>query len=600
MIRILPEHIANRIAAGEVVQRPASVVKELLENAIDAGASKISLIVEDAGRTLIQVVDDGCGMSANEARIAFERHATSKIGCAEDLECIETFGFRGEALAAVAAVAEIGLKTRQEGNEMGTQIDIQGGKLLEETSTFCPVGANFEVRNLFYNVPARRKFLKSDASEWKHIVSEFTRIGLCRCTLELTLNHNGQTLFHLPPAKLKQRIITLLGREMNKELVDFEVDSSIVKISGYIGKPEDARKSAGNQFFFINGRFFKSAYFQRAILNAYERLLREKSFPSWCIFMEVNPQEVDVNIHPAKTEVKIENEQMIFQILQAAVREALGKNALGPAIDFDMEGVPSIPPLKHGLFVPPPQIDYDPFFNPFHEERFNQSSDHNRECEQVHTYSAGNATPLFCEQPAEMFTPPQQLHTLQPQIIQFKERYLLTSVKSGLLVVHIQRASQRIRYDHYFNLMMNNGQVGQQTLFPQKHPLDSAAVMVLEEVRAALLHLGFDIRTPHPEYVMVYGLPVGYSTEYEDVAEMLDHLATQLLEQTSLPGAEVVQCVALSLSIAECRNTPEIFTHSDAMTFVAKLFASTQPSLSPLGKPCMHIIPTEDIDKMCS
>jgi len=598
MIHILPEHIANRIAAGEVVQRPASVVKELLENALDAGASKVSLIVEDAGRTLIQVVDDGCGMSADEARIAFERHATSKISCAEDLEGIETFGFRGEALAAIAAVAEIMLKTRQEGDDTGTQIHIQGGKLLEETSTFCPVGANFEIRNLFYNVPARRKFLKSDAWELKQIVSEFTRIGLCRCDLELRLSHNGQELFHLPPAKLKQRIIKLLGKDMYKELVDFEVDSSIIKVSGYIGKPEDARKSTGNQFFFINGRFFKSTYFQRAVLNAYERLLPEKSFPSWCIFMEVNPIEVDVNIHPAKTEVKIENEQMIFQILQAAVKEALGKNALGPTIDFDMEGAPSIPPLRRGLFAPPPKIEYDPLFNPFNEERFNQSDD--RDYKSPHAYSIDDATPLFYDQPADLFTPPQQLHTLQPQIIRFKEKYLLTPVKSGLLLIHIQRASQRIRYDHYINLIINSVQENQQTLFPQEHPIDPASVLVLEEVRAELLRMGLDIRTSHPECVTVYGLPVGHSTEYEDITALLDNLVAQLAARTSAPAEESAHGVALSLSIAECRNNPQIFTHKDAMQFVAKLFASTQPSLSPLGKPCMYIIPTEEFEKMLS
>ena len=598
MIHILPEHIANRIAAGEVVQRPASVVKELLENAIDAGASKISLIVEDAGRTLIQVVDNGCGMSAGEARIAFERHATSKISCAEDLESIETFGFRGEALAAIAAVAEVRLKTRQSEDETGVEIYIQGGRLIEEESFFCPVGANFEIRNLFFNVPARRKFLKSDASELKHIVAEFTRIGLCRCNLELRFIHNGQELFFLPPAKLKQRIIKLLGKELNKELIDFEVNSSIIKIFGYIGNPEDAKKSAGNQFFFINGRFFKSTYFQRAILNAYELLLSPKSYPSWCIFMETNPQEVDVNIHPAKTEIKMENEQIVFQILQAAIRESLGKNVLGPTIDFDMEGAPSIPPLKRGLFAPPPKIDYDPLFNPFDEEHFHRQSHH--EQGQVHPYSVDHSTSLFGDQPADYLAPPQELHTYQPQILRFKEKYLLTPVRSGLLLIHIQRALQRIRYDHYVDLIINSRQESQQTLFPQEHPLPPAAVLMLEEVRAELMQMGFDIRTAERDLVIVYGLPVGFTTENEDVATLLDNLVAQLSERTSEIRSARADSVALSLSIAECRNVSEKFTHSDSMQFVAKLFASTQPSLSPLGKPCMHIIPTEELIKVLS
>ena len=579
MIRILPEHIANRIAAGEVVQRPASVVKELLENAIDAGASKISLIVEDAGRTLIQVADNGCGMSADEARIAFERHATSKITCAEDLDAIHTFGFRGEALAAIAAVAEITLKTRQAGNETGILIRIQGSRHLEELPISCPVGANFEIRNLFYNVPARRKFLKSDASEFKHILSEFTRIALCRCDLECRLIHNGQELFYLTPSKRKQRHVKLLGKEMNQELVDFEANSSLVNLSGYIGKPEDARKSAGNQFFFINGRFFKSTYFQRAVLNAYEHLIPEKSWPSWSIFMEVNPEEVDVNIHPAKTEVKIENEQMIFHILQAAVREALGKNALGPSIDFDMEGAPVIPPLKRGLFVPPPKMDYDPLFNPFLEKQ---------------------PEPVLFDPAPEIFAPAQPVHAIQPQVFQLKGKYLLTPVKSGLLVIHISRALQRIRYEHYLNLMIHHGQESQQTLFPQEHILDPAAVMVLKEIREELFQMGFDIRPTGKECVTVYGLPVGHSTENEDVAAMIDHLVAHISDHTAQLREEGAHCVALSLAIAESHTVAKIIKPQEAMHFVDSLFASTQPSVSPLGKICMHIIHMEDLDKMLS
>ena len=577
MIRILPEHIANRIAAGEVVQRPASVVKELLENAVDADATTISLIVEDSGRTLIQVVDNGCGMSANEARIAFERHATSKIDRAEDLECIQTFGFRGEALAAIAAVADVTLKTRQANVETGVQIHIQGSKFMEESTISCPVGANFEIRNLFYNVPARRKFLKSDTSEFKHILEQFIYIALCRCNIELRLIHNRQELFHLLPSKLKQRLITLLGKDMNNELVDLEANSSLVHISGYIGKPEDARKSTGNQFFFINGRFFKSAYFQRAILNAYEHLIPPKTWPSWCIFMEVNQEEVDVNIHPAKTEVKIENDQMIFQILHAAVREALGKNALGPSIDFDMEGVPAIPPLKRGLFVPPPKIDYDPLFNPFTDV---------------------NHPPVLFESTPEIFAPAQQL--AQPQIIQLKDKYLLTPVKSGVLLIHIQRALQRIRYDHYLNIIIQNGQESQQTLYPQEHTLNPAAVMALDEVRNDLLQMGFDIRPTAKDRVTVYGLPVGHSTENEDVASMIDQLADQLAHQTAHLREESARCVALSLSVAESRSGTEKLTSNEAARIVDQLFATSQPALSPLGKTSLRIISMEDFDKMFS
>ena len=584
MIRILPEHIANRIAAGEVVQRPASVVKELLENAIDADASKITLIVEDAGRTLIQVVDNGFGMSPEEAQIAFERHATSKISQAEDLEYIQTFGFRGEALAAIAAVADVTLKTRQDGEEAGIQIRIQGSRFVEESLVSCPVGANFEIRNLFYNVPARRKFLKSDAAEFKHIVSEFTRVALCRCNIEFRLIHNGQELYNLPPAKLKQRLVKLLGKEMIKELVDIDIKSSIIKITGYIGKPEDARKSTGNQFFFINGRFFKSAYFQRAVLNAYEHLIPDKSFPSWCIFMEVNPEEVDVNIHPAKTEVKIENEQMIFQILQAAIKEALGKNALGPSIDFDMEGAPTIPPLQRGLFAPPPKVNYDPLFNPFKEESFEV---------QKHPYQ-----PLLYDSAPEIFAPPEKFRSLQPQVFSLKGKYLFTPVKSGVMIIHIQRARQRIRYEHWLNFLAQNGQECQQTLFPQEHTLHPATVLVFEEMREELMQMGFDIRPAGKERVVVFGLPVGYSTENEDVAILLDLLATHLAERTADLREESAHTIALSLSVAESRKVLEMGMPNDAMQFIDTLFACSQPSLSPIGKTSMYIIPLEDLDKM--
>ncbi|MDR2585036.1 MAG: DNA mismatch repair endonuclease MutL [Prevotellaceae bacterium] len=577
MIRILPEYIANRIAAGEVVQRPASAVKELLENAVDAGATTISLIVEDAGRTLIQVVDNGSGMSPQEASIAFERHATSKIINAEDLETIQTFGFRGEALAAIAAVSQVTLRTRQEDEETGIQIEIQGSKHINESPISCPVGANFEIRNLFYNIPARRKFLKSEASEFKHILAEFTHISLCRCDIEFKLIHNGQELYHLLPAKLFQRLTRLLGKEMNQELVPIEANSSLVQISGYVGKPQDARKSAGNQLFFINGRFFKSAYFQRAVLNAYEHLIPEKSWPSWCIFLEVDSDEVDVNIHPAKTEVKIDNEQMIFQILQAAVREALGKNALGPSIDFDMEGVPTIPPLQKGLFVPPPKIDFDPLFNPF---------------------SSHSHRPVLFDSESEIFTSPQP--PIQPQVFQLKESYLLTPVKSGLMVIHIQRARQRILFDHYLNLIVQNGQANQQTLFPQEHTLNPATVLLLAEVRDELLLMGFDIRPNGKDCVTVYGLPVGYSTENEDVALMIDNFVDQLSQHTSQLRNQTAHTVALSIAIAECHARTQKFTPHEATQFIDKLFASSQPAISPLGKTALHIITLEDFDKMLS
>ena len=586
MIRILPDHIANRIAAGEVVQRPASAVKELMENALDAGATKISVLIEDAGRTLIQVIDNGCGMSPQEAQIAFERHATSKIQEAEDLESIETFGFRGEALAAIAAVSHVTLKTRQARDELGIQLDIRGSHYLSEQAVSCAPGSSFEIRNLFYNVPARRKFLKSDAVEYKHVVSEFIHIALCSPHVELRLVQDGKEVYHLLPSKVKQRLARLLGKDMEKELVDIQTQASLIKIWGFVGKPASARKSPGHQFFFINGRFFKSPYFQRAVLNAYEHLIPEKSFPSWCIFMEVNPHEVDVNIHPAKTEVKIEHEQMLFQILQSTVKESLGKNAFGPSIDFDMEGVPNIPPLKKGLFTPPPKINFDPLFNPFDNDAFDREG----------PFLAPSAPPLLYDKTPEFFTTAEQESLPQRQFLPLKGKYLLASVKSGLMLVHLRRAQERIRYEHYLGLLSLHKPDCQQSLYPQDFQLSSAAVALLEENNSDLCQLGFDIRTVDEEHVRVFGLPVGYATETEDIAACLD----QIVYHIENPGLSLEETqghrLALGLALSESRS----FTLAPqaAAAFVDKLFACSQPNISPSGASCIHIISLEEMDKM--
>ena len=590
MIQILPDHIANRIAAGEVVQRPASAVKELMENALDAGADKITLIFEDAGRTLIQVVDNGCGMAPEEAQIAFERHATSKIQEAEDLDSIETYGFRGEALAAIAAVSQVTLKTRQLRDELGFQVDIQGAHYLSEQSVSCAPGSSMEVRNLFYNVPARRKFLKSDAVESKHIVSEFTHIALCSPQVELRLIQDGKEVYHLMPSpKVKPRLARLLGREMEKELVDIETKTSFIKIRGYIGKPSSARKSSGHQFFFMNGRFFKSSYFQRAVLNAYEHLIPEKSFPSWCIFLEADPREVDVNIHPAKTEIKIENESMVFQILQSAVKEALGKNALGPSIDFDMEGVPNIPPLKKGLFSPPPKINFDPLFNPFDNHNFDHEGPFSPP-------SRPSSQPLVYEPTPEFFTQAEQEGLPQRPFLSLKGKYLLTQVKSGLMLVHIRRAQERIRYEHYTSLLAQHKPDCQQSLYPQDFQLSLAAVALLEENREALCQMGFDIRLVDEENIRVYGLPVGYSAETEDIATLLDQIVYQLENQA--PSLEDTPGHRLALGLALSESRSFTLAPQAAAAFVDKLFACSQPNISPSGACCMHIISMEDMDKM--
>ena len=388
MLKVLPEHIYSLIAAGEVIQRPASVVKELMENSADAGATSIMLVVSDYGRTLIQVIDNGCGMDAQEAGLCFLSHATSKIDAVEDLQNLSTFGFRGEALASIAACADVTLKTRKKGQQTGTQVHISGGKTLETTEIACPEGCNIAVRNLFFNIPARRKFLKSDNSEYRMIVSEFTRVALTRLDIEFRLISNSKEVITLPKGRnLKQRITDLYGSTIGKQLVDVSVDTTVVKLSGITGTPQSAKKTQQNTFLFANGRFFRSPMLHKAVLKAYGNLIPEGSTPHYFIFLEVPPQEMDVNISPSKTEIKLENEQVIFQIVEAAVKEAIGKNAFAPAIDFDTEGVPIEISTGDGFTLTPeekkkmqqggfrqPKIDYNPLFNPFEEDRKEKAS----------------------------------------------------------------------------------------------------------------------------------------------------------------------------------------------------------------------------------
>ncbi len=371
MIQLLPDHIANQIAAGEVVQRPASVLKELLENAVDAGATSITIIATDAGRTLLQVVDNGKGMNAVDARMAFERHATSKIHAIDDLQRLHTFGFRGEALASIAAVAEIILLTRRTEDEVGSRVHILAGEPPQQTAAATATGTSISVKNLFYNIPARRKFLKSDATEFGHIVDEFSRVALCHPEVELKLTHNNQECYHLPASNLRQRIVNFMGKPINQQLIDVNVPTSMVNINGFIGKPDSAKRNNNKQFFFVNGRYFRSPYLQKAVATAYDRLLSATDIkPSFFIYFDIDPANIDVNIHPAKTEIKFEDESVIFRMLNAAVREALAKFAVAPSIDFDTEGAPEIPVVRKNMPLPPtPKMNFDPHFNPFEEEK---------------------------------------------------------------------------------------------------------------------------------------------------------------------------------------------------------------------------------------
>ena len=445
-LKVLPAQLANMIAAGEVVQRPASVVKELMENAVDAGAGKINVIIEDAGRTLIQVIDDGFGMSPSDAVLCFERHATSKIAEEADLGDILTYGFRGEALASIAAVAEVTLKTRRAQDDTATQVKIGGGSDLRSSSVAAPVGSSFAVRNLFFNTPARRKFLKSDTVEFRHIAEEFTRVAITRPGLAFTLTHNGREIYVLKKEKsLKYRILNLLGGSMISDIVDIEAESNVARVSGFVGRPDTARKTPGSQYFFVNGRFFKSAYLHKAVMKAYEGLIPEAAVPAYFLFLEVDTHSVDVNVHPTKTEIKFENEPLLFQFIYASVRETLGKNSFGASIDFDTDSAVQLPQLSSNfseyLGGSTPSIGADENYNPFAitggekpdfgPQEQGEAYDYSRHVDRSQDYGQ-----LF----SERAVPSGRTMVLQ-------DKYILTPVASGVMVVNISRARERIMFD---------------------------------------------------------------------------------------------------------------------------------------------------------
>ncbi|MCK9624959.1 MAG: DNA mismatch repair endonuclease MutL [Bacteroidales bacterium] len=572
MLRVLPANISNLIAAGEVVQRPASVVKELMENAVDAGAKNISVIILDAGKTLIQVIDDGCGMTSDEAKLCFERHATSKITTADDLEHIMTYGFRGEALASVAAISEVTLKTRKADSEIGTHIEITGSKIVNEQPVSIPVGSNFAVRNIFFNVPARRKFLKTDAAELRHITSEFTKVALTRENISFKLTHNNKDIYNLKSVpNQKQRILESCGKEIIKELVDVNTETSVIKISGFVGKPEDARKTLGNQYLFINGRYFKSPYINKAICKPYENLISNGYTPSYFIFLETDPEKIDVNIHPAKTEIKFEDDSMIFEIVFASVREALGKNSFLPSIDFDREGVPEIPIVFSGKgeYIPPPKIDYNPLFNPF--DSF--------------TSPSKNYGQLFEEEAVSQ----------KSSLILVQGKYIITPVKSGILVINISRARERILYEKYLELIIEDQAVIQESLFPQTLELNHDQYSFLMEDLNLLNKLGFDIRDFGNNSVVIYGLPTGFPADTESVKKSIDTLISIMQEEKI--DTDNKSNLAISMAKSAALSYKNNMNDNQAQILVDQLFACRDSSTTPDGRKCMSIISIEELEK---
>lgn len=591
MLKVLPENISNLIAAGEVVSRPASVVKELVENAVDAGARNVTVVIVDAGRTLIQVIDDGSGMSPDEALLCFERHATSKISEAADLECITTFGFRGEALASIAAVAEVSLKTRREGDAVGTQVQMAASRLVSQNDVSTPKGSNFEIRNLFYNVPARRKFLKSDNAELKHIINEFTRVALTRPHVALRLVSNGRDIYNLRSVTSDaQRIKDLFGGDMLRDLVPVDANTSVVGVHGWIGSPEDARKTLGQQYLFVNGRFFRSPYLNKAVSLPYEKLVPEGYTPVYFIYLETEPGSVDINIHPAKTEVKFEDESMVFDILKAAVREGLGKSAFAPTIDFDMEGAPEIPTLqstvnayRSGGYVAPPKIEYDPLFNPFENDEGRLSRQPEYEPLDASPAVSGYDS-LFKDDSAQT-----------SGMLLVDGKYIVTPTARGMAVTSIVRARERIFYERYLECVAEDQPVQQRSLFPVTVKMLPEDYLTVLDDSERLNSLGFDIQDFGDDTVVVYGLPDGFPTDEENVRRVIDEMVA-VLKDGSLES-DYKSHIAAKMASSAARMHSGTVTESEARLLLSQLEECHCPDATADGRKVRTVIAIEDIER---
>ena len=598
VIQLLPDSVANQIAAGEVIQRPASVVKELVENALDAGATEVHVSVVDAGRTTIQVIDDGKGMSPTDARLSFERHATSKIRKAEDLFDLHTMGFRGEALASIAAVAQVELKTRMHSDDVGTAITIHGSRFVSQEPVSCPVGSNFKVENLFFNVPARRKFLKSNTTELNNILTTYERIVLVNPQVAFTLHSNGVQLSNLSRTGQRQRILDVFGKKTNQDLLPIAVDTSVCRISGFVGKPESARKKETHQFFFVNGRFMKHPYFSKAVMTPFERLVPQGEQVPYFIYFDVPASDIDVNIHPTKTEIKFENEQVIWQILSAAVKEAVGKFNDIPSIDFDVLGKPDIPVYNpDNTSVRKPEVRTNPQYNPFNdpENRRATSLPQWEDLYQGARHDEGQQTRLFDDND-DMGSPAEIIAEKSPSHYQYKGRLIMTAVKSGLMLIDQHRAHLRILFEEYLEKMRNHKWLSQGMLFPEIIKLSLADGEVMRQILPELSELGFSLTDLGGGSFSVDGIPAGI--EGLDATSMLPHLLEIAKENTGRPKDEVDTALALALAKASAIPQGQVLGNDEMESLVNRLFTCSNVNLTPDGSPILCILPQEEIDRL--
>lgn len=592
IIRLLPDSVANQIAAGEVIQRPASVVKELMENSVDAGAGNIKVIIKDSGKTLIQVIDDGTGMSETDARLSFERHATSKITSANDLFAIRTKGFRGEALASIAAVSMVELKTRRRDDEAGTLIVINGSRVETQEPCGCQPGSCFSVKNLFFNIPARRKFLKSDNTEIRHIIIEFQKLVIAHPDIRFSLQHNDDEIYNLIPGNNRQRIVGVFGKQINNDLISVDTTTTLINIRGFIGKPENARRSYGEQFFFVNNRFMKHPYFHKAVVEAYQNILPAETIPSYFIFMETDPASIDINIHPTKTEIKFDDERSIWQILMASVRESLGRFNIVPSIDFGNEMLVDIPVRNSIQIIPdPPEIELDKQYNPFAGEE--TAGPRQKIVERFERENVSGWEKLFPTAPSHNIETGNL--DQERKFFQIKNKYIVCPVRSGLMLIDQKRAHERILFEKFLQNKGSDLMASQTEMFPAEVELNPADFFVLKEIEEDLSVIGFRFRDDGDNKVSITRVPSG---SYVTDPEMLLRILLEEYKNTlSDPSDGIIERVASSMAVAMAIPYGRALLKNEMEVLFDTLFRCKAPNYSPKGKPVINILTLEEIDQ---
>jgi DNA mismatch repair protein MutL len=620
IIQLLPDHVANQIAAGEVVQRPASVVKELLENAIDAGATSIKLIVKDAGKTLIQVIDNGDGMTITDARLCFERHATSKIRSAQDLFNLKTKGFRGEAMASIAAIAHVELKTKQENQEIGTCLKIEGSKIVSQEPDCPGKGTSVSVKNLFYNIPARRNFLKSDTIETRHIVNEFQRVALVHNDISFSLNHNNSELFNLKSGNLKQRIVGVFGGKTNEKLVPIDEDTDVVKIEGFVAKPEFSKKKRGEQFFFVNDRFIKSSYLHHAVSSAFDGLLGNGYHPSYFLYLSVPPESIDINIHPTKTEIKFDNEKILYAIIRATVKHGLGQYNVSPVLDFNRDASMDTPYALEGQeYSSEPKIAIDPNFNPFKTEASSSFGSANTSSTTKSFTNSGYKTDSNLPKWESLYTGGFENQTFEMEsdsfqaelgldgqeeekatgkTFQIHKKYLLSTIKSGVVLIHQNLAHQRILYEEFLENITVKEAASQQLLFPVEVSFNKEEIEILRELKLDLENTGFLFDKITEDSIIVKGIPT--SITESQITIIIEQLLDDIKEEVPESSFSQLDIISKSLAKSLAIKTGSKLSEKEQENLVHRLFSCKEPTISPFGKKAFETLTMAELDKIFS